>query len=325
MTSIRDTTDGSFKAPILRNVGLNPPYFHNGGQATLKDVVRFYNRGGDRRGGLERDSSGHSSPTPFGHINQTNLSPDVGETSEEFPGQNNALNMTEQEMDYLVQFLLSLTDDRVACHSGIFDHPELPLPMGQEDVANGRSSVARDVIRTLPAVGKSGLRAAGKNCFPNSGDLFGTLNKIDTRPLQVAFESILEPAPNGSHRNVAGNSSTTAIAFADGTSPGVTLTSGTGTALSDLLAAIAGRNGNAGAGTTLPTAPQPGASLAAVVPAPPPAVPTPTFTASLNGIQGFTAIGFVQNARVDNTACPDLPRRQWGGTATINGIAIISR
>ncbi len=322
VTSARDTTDGSFKAPILRNVGLNPPYFHNGGQATLKDVVRFYNRGGDRRGGLEGDTSGHSSPTPFGHVNRTNLSPDIGEADSEFPGQNNALNMTEQEMDYLVQFLLSLTDDRVACHSGVFDHPELPLPLGQEDVAVGRSSVARDVIRTLPAVGKSGLRAVGKNCFPNSGDLFGTQNKIDTRPLQVAFEQILEPMPDA-HRNVVADNgrATSAVAFANVTNPGVTLISGTGTMLADLLAGIAGRNGVSGGGAAIAPTPQVGLNAVAA-PTPAPKVTPPVFSASLGDIKGFTAIGFVQDARVDNAACPSLPRRQWGGAATINGITI---
>ena len=325
MTSARDTTDGSFKAPILRNVGLTPPYFHNGGQATLKDVVRFYNRGGDRRGGLEMDTSGHPSPTPFGHINRTNLSPDIGEMDSEFPGQNNALNLTEQEMDYLVQFLLSLTDDRVACHSGVFDHPELPLVMGQEDVPVGRTNVARDIIRILPAVGKTGLKAAGKSCFPNTGDLFGTLNKIDTRPLQVAFEKIIEPTP-ADNKNVANNGgATSTVAGASSTTPGVTLASGPGTMLSNLLAGIAVKKGIPAPGTAPAVT---AASLAVpqvnanVTPTAPPTVQTPVFTAALNDIKGFTAIGFIQAAQVSSAECPNLPRRQWGGTATINGIAI---
>ena len=33
--------------PGLRNVALTAPYFHNGGQMTLRQVVDFYNRGGD--------------------------------------------------------------------------------------------------------------------------------------------------------------------------------------------------------------------------------------------------------------------------------------
>lgn len=38
---------GRFKTPSLRNVGLRAPYFHNGGMATLEEVVDFYDRGGD--------------------------------------------------------------------------------------------------------------------------------------------------------------------------------------------------------------------------------------------------------------------------------------
>ena len=38
---------GRFKTPGLRNVEFTGPYFHNGGQATLGQVMEFYNRGGD--------------------------------------------------------------------------------------------------------------------------------------------------------------------------------------------------------------------------------------------------------------------------------------
>src|SRR5439155_2123180 len=38
---------GSFKTPDLRNVALTAPYFHNGGELTLRQVVDFYTRGGD--------------------------------------------------------------------------------------------------------------------------------------------------------------------------------------------------------------------------------------------------------------------------------------
>jgi cytochrome c peroxidase len=37
----------AFKVPSLRNVELRAPYMHNGGIATLVDVVEFYDRGGD--------------------------------------------------------------------------------------------------------------------------------------------------------------------------------------------------------------------------------------------------------------------------------------
>ena len=138
---VRDAVDGSFKAPQLRNVGLTPPYFHNGGTSNLKDVLRFYNRGGDRQkvakfnnnnGALDTaggDTSGVDAFTPFDVVNKTNLAPGIGEPVGTATGKK-GLGMSEEEMDNVVEFLLSLTDDRVACHSDVFDHPELPLVMG---------------------------------------------------------------------------------------------------------------------------------------------------------------------------------------------------
>lgn len=198
---MRDAVDGAFKAPQLRNVALTPPYFHNGGAANLKDVMRFYNRGGDRRvvttfnntndpadtsGG---DSSGLDAFTPFDTINKTNLAPGIGEG---LNSSRKGLGLTEEEMDNLVEFMLALTDDRVACHSGVFDHPELPLAMGQKQLAKANSRVARDIVATLPATGQTlGLRGVAGECFPNTGDLFDTLDKRDPRKLQATFRRIL--------------------------------------------------------------------------------------------------------------------------------------
>ena len=52
----RDAVDGAFKTSTLRNVELTGPYFHNGGQATLEQVVQFYNRGGDRKDLFPKDT-----------------------------------------------------------------------------------------------------------------------------------------------------------------------------------------------------------------------------------------------------------------------------
>ncbi len=49
---------GAFKTPGLRNVALTAPYMHDGSVATLEDVMKFYNRGGDdhrRRDPLVRE------------------------------------------------------------------------------------------------------------------------------------------------------------------------------------------------------------------------------------------------------------------------------
>jgi cytochrome c peroxidase len=38
---------GAFKTPGLRNVALTAPYMHDGSEATLADVIEYYDRGGD--------------------------------------------------------------------------------------------------------------------------------------------------------------------------------------------------------------------------------------------------------------------------------------
>jgi cytochrome c peroxidase len=43
---------GRFKTPGLREVAKHPPYMHDGSLATLRDVVEFYNRGGNWNPGL---------------------------------------------------------------------------------------------------------------------------------------------------------------------------------------------------------------------------------------------------------------------------------
>ena len=42
-------TQKAFKTPGLRNVALTAPYFHDGSEASLEDVVKFYNQGGKEK------------------------------------------------------------------------------------------------------------------------------------------------------------------------------------------------------------------------------------------------------------------------------------
>jgi len=51
------STCGQFRTPTLRNVAQSAPYMHNGSLATLGDVVRFYNRGGESSGFVGRKDS----------------------------------------------------------------------------------------------------------------------------------------------------------------------------------------------------------------------------------------------------------------------------
>ncbi len=113
---------GFFKTPGLRNVELTAPYFHNGSQATLEQVVAFYNRGGDFR--------------EWGHN-----------------GMVRPLKLTADEQAALVAFLKSLTDDRVRYDRAPFDHPQLFVPNGP-DATKGKT--ATDLFIELPAVGASG-------------------------------------------------------------------------------------------------------------------------------------------------------------------------
>jgi len=101
--------DGAFKTPSLRNVELTGPYFHNGGQSTLRQVMEFYNRGGD-----------------FHEANLVNLSPEM-----------RALDLSEPDIDAVVAFMKTLTDERVRDESAPFDHPELPQPNGPTLTAIG--------------------------------------------------------------------------------------------------------------------------------------------------------------------------------------------
>jgi len=129
----RTLTDGTFKVPGLRNLELTAPYFHNGGQRTIRQVVEFYNRGGD-----------------FREANIDNIDFEIGK-----------LNLTAQQIDDLVAFLgRPLTDARVLQQRAPFDHPQLFVPNGHiRDGGHIRvtdEGVASDVLLEIPAVGRRG-------------------------------------------------------------------------------------------------------------------------------------------------------------------------
>ena len=130
----RIAANGAFKAPSLRNVELTAPYFHNGGKRTLREVVDFYNRGGD-----------------FGDQNIADFDPDVMR-----------LNLSNTEKESLVAFLKSLTDERVRSQKAPFDHPQIDIPNGhlgnQFRVVDEGNLRARDNTFRVPAVGKDGGR-----------------------------------------------------------------------------------------------------------------------------------------------------------------------
>lgn len=187
----RVVVDGSFKTPILRNVGLTPPYMHNGGFKSLKEVVQFYNRGGNTRGDFkalkrtddgslvadwEGGAHGDTSGTgflgnPFDGFNRTSM------IESQNLGSNLApnivpLGLSEHEQDDLVNFLLALTDHRVSCRQAPFDGPELRYPEEQADeLSELGGNRGADVLDKVVAVGADGLPA--EECIENNGNLFG--------------------------------------------------------------------------------------------------------------------------------------------------------
>jgi len=75
---------GKFKTPTLRNIALTAPYMHNGSIQTLKEVVEYYDKGGDKN---------------------LFLDPAI------FP-----LHLNDQEKQDLVEFMKSLTSEVYTKH-----------------------------------------------------------------------------------------------------------------------------------------------------------------------------------------------------------------
>jgi cytochrome c peroxidase len=73
---------GSFRTPMLLNIGITQPYMHDGSMPTLWDVMDHYNKGGE--------------PNPF------------------LDGGMEPLALTDEEIDQVVALLFSLTDIRFA-------------------------------------------------------------------------------------------------------------------------------------------------------------------------------------------------------------------
>jgi cytochrome c peroxidase len=145
--SERIAVNGSFKTPGLRNVELTAPFFHNGDSATLRQVVEFYNRGGN-----------------FFDQNLADIDADI-----------QPLGLTESEIDDLVDFMKALTDDRVRFDMAPFDHPQLLVPNGHVGnttvVTNDGAGRAVDVMVEIPETGSGGV---SDNRFVTRENFLGT-------------------------------------------------------------------------------------------------------------------------------------------------------
>jgi cytochrome c peroxidase len=119
--------DGLFKVPGLRNVELTAPFFHNGSVMTLEEVVDFYVRGGN-----------------FPQENIHDLDPLIGEGIPLMQG-------NETMHAALVAFMEALTDDRVRNQSAPFDHPELLVPIPNDDGTDLLIRIAATDLNGAPA------------------------------------------------------------------------------------------------------------------------------------------------------------------------------
>jgi cytochrome c peroxidase len=168
----RTVVDGGFKVPILRNVALTPPYLHNGGFASLRQVLEFYRRTGDRRDASLSDLSFTGDDSGTGLLGEGLIPVPGDDKGTNAAGALQPLNLTDAQLDDLVEFLKSLTDPRVQCDQAPFDHPELFIPIGHQPTDDDRDGRADDIVFILPAIGADGYAPDSDLCIPNEGDLF---------------------------------------------------------------------------------------------------------------------------------------------------------
>ncbi|HTV22841.1 MAG TPA: cytochrome c peroxidase, partial [Polyangiaceae bacterium] len=187
-------SDGSTKIPTIRNSALTPPYFSYGGYGTLRQVMKFYNRGGNRR--LLTPENAALEGTPGSTCTSGDTTGTGPDGDHFFPVQNANCNtnttglmrplglkdcdangvvtcdVATDDLSAVVRFMESLTDRRVQCDQAPFDHPGLLLPHGHTGSRGERPGTAADRQFLLPAVGAGGYDPNSGYCIPNSGDLF---------------------------------------------------------------------------------------------------------------------------------------------------------
>jgi cytochrome c peroxidase len=136
---MKSAVRNAFKIPTLRNADLTGPYMHNGSMATLEQVIEFYTRGGNFR------TQGFDVTSVFPQVD---------------------MRFDPAQRQALLDFLKSLTDERVRFEQAPFDHPSLAIPaghVGDNLVATPghplATPLAQDEPLQLPAVGANGRAA----------------------------------------------------------------------------------------------------------------------------------------------------------------------
>lgn len=102
-----DPDVGYFKSSHLFNLPLTAPYFHDGSEATIPDMLDFYIRGGNH-------------------------------DLDKLDSQVRQLDASKRERRLVIKMMERLTDPRIAKGEGPYAHPSLPLPL-----ADGSSILLR--------------------------------------------------------------------------------------------------------------------------------------------------------------------------------------
>lgn len=135
--------DGACKTPSIRNVELTAPYFHNGSHSTLPQVITSY-------------------MLKFKHLfadeNLVNLAPQIPVIDIQGLA-TDGVSIRGGEVNALVDFMKTVTDERVRLHQAPFDHPELIIPNGSTGLDRNRDGLADDARKVIPAVGAAGYAA----------------------------------------------------------------------------------------------------------------------------------------------------------------------
>ncbi len=177
--------DGAFKIPTLRNVELTAPYFHNGGEATLEDVIDFYFRGGNFRTFDEFAEFPHPiigfDGNRINPVEITGLGILQGTHKDSSAGLNTGAGLDDKDRDNIVAFLKALTDERVRLEKAPFDHPQLFVPNGHPgdefSVTGDGFGNATDAFIEIKAVGANGINTPQPTYADNLGAGSGGGNK----------------------------------------------------------------------------------------------------------------------------------------------------